>query len=68
MRGSDELMPAPRDSDIGKPLIRSNIISLIRETVKTIEVGQPHARVSHSGIHLTVHLLQVLIPLIQQWQ
>ena len=30
-------MPALRDSDIGEPLTRSDIISLIQETVKSLE-------------------------------
>ena len=32
-----ELIPAPRDSDTGEPLTRSDIISLIQETVKSFE-------------------------------
>ena len=32
-----EPMPAPRDSDNGEPLTRSDIISLIQETVKSLE-------------------------------
>ena len=30
-------MPTPRDSDTGEPLTRSDIISLIQETVKLLE-------------------------------
>ena len=38
-----EPMPAPRDSDIGEPLTRSDIISLIQETVKSLKCSNSGA-------------------------